>query len=249
MATVRETVYEALKERIIEGELHPGQRLIERDVATELDVSRVPVREALSRLEAERLVVVVPRRGVLVSPFTPGDVDDFFDVRESLEVLAARLAAERADEEGLVRLRAALAEADKVTREGDARGIALANAAFHATVVDLSGNALLRDMMRPLQARLRWLFRLTASRDPGGQCAEHREIYAAIAGRDADAAAAHALRHVIAGRAHSVELAATWSRVDPIEVTRTRRRTKIAAGQYPAPVSSPPSTVNSLPVQ
>lgn len=224
MSTVRETVYEALKERIIEGELHPGQRLIERDVATELDVSRVPVREALSRLEAERLVVVVPRRGVLVSPFTPDDVNDFFDVRESLEVLAARLAAERASAEDLVRLREVLADADRATWESDARGIALANAAFHTAVVALSGNVLLRELMRPLEARLRWLFRLTVSRDPGEQCAEHHELFEAIAAHDQDAAAAHALRHVAGGRAHSVELAATWSSVDPLEVTRTRRR-------------------------
>ncbi|MFI6326079.1 GntR family transcriptional regulator [Nonomuraea sp. NPDC050556] len=225
MSTVREAVYEALKERIVEGELTPGQRLIERDLAAELAVSRIPVREALGRLEAERLVVVVPRRGVLVSPFTPDDVADFFDVRESLEVLAARLAAERASSADLVRLREVLAEADRATGESDARGMALANAAFHAAVVDVSGNALLRDLMRPLEARLRWLFRLTVDRDPGEQCAEHHALYEAIADHDPDAAAAHALTHVAGGRAHSVELAATWSRVDPMEVTRTRRRT------------------------
>lgn len=223
MSTARETVYATLKERIIEGALQPGQRLIERDLAGELDVSRVPVREALGRLEAERLVVLVPRQGVLVSPFTPADVDDFFDVRESLEALAARLAAERADEAGLARLRAVLDQADEATRQRDASAIALANAAFHTTVVELSGNALLIDMMRPLEARLRWLFRLT-HREPEQQCAEHHELYDAIAAGDADAAAAHVLRHVAAGRGPSVALAADWAAVDPVAATRTRRR-------------------------
>ncbi|MBB5080586.1 GntR family transcriptional regulator [Nonomuraea endophytica] len=223
MSTARETVYATLKERIIEGDLHPGQRLIERDLAAELEVSRVPVREALGRLEAERLVVLVPRQGVLVSPFTPQDVADFFDVRESLEVLAARLTAQRADGNGLAALRAVLDQADEATRRRDARAIALANAAFHTAVVALSGNALLVDMMRPLEARLRWLFRLTHY-DPEQQCAEHHELYQAIAAHDSDAAADQVLRHIHAGRARSVELAATWTAVDPVAATRTRRR-------------------------
>lgn len=223
MSTAREAVYATLKERIIEGDLTPGRRLIERDLAAELDVSRVPVREALGRLEAERLVVLVPRQGVLVSPFTPADADDFFDVRESLEVLAARLAAQRADTDGLARLHAVLDRADEATRRGEPRDIALANAEFHTAVVHLSGNALLIDMMRPLEARLRWLFRLTHG-DPDQQCAEHHEIYAAIESHDAAAAAAHALRHVARGRTPSVALAATWTAVDPVAATRTRRR-------------------------
>jgi DNA-binding GntR family transcriptional regulator len=88
--------YEALKKRIIEVDLQPGERLVERDLADELKVSRIPLREALRLLAAEGLVVLVPHRGALVSPFTPADVRDLFDVRESLEVLAARLAAQRA---------------------------------------------------------------------------------------------------------------------------------------------------------
>ncbi|MFI6498687.1 GntR family transcriptional regulator [Nonomuraea typhae] len=223
MVTARQAVYVTLKERIIEGDLHPGQRLIERDLAAELEVSRVPVREALGRLEAERLVVLVPRQGVLVRPFTPADVEDFFDVRESLEVLAARLAARRAGADGLTALRAVLDQADEAARRRDARAIALANAAFHTTVVTSSANALLIDMMRPLEARLRWLFRLTHD-DPEQQCAEHHELFAAIAARDDAGAGEGMLRHIRAGRARSVELAATWTTVDPVAVTRTRRR-------------------------
>ncbi|WP_157253450.1 GntR family transcriptional regulator [Nonomuraea typhae] len=223
MVTARQAVYATLKERIIEGDLHPGQRLIERDLAAELQVSRVPVREALGRLEAERLVVLVPRQGVLVRPFTPADVEDFFDVRESLEVLAARLAARRAGPDGLIALRAVLDQADEATRRRDARAIALANAAFHTTVVTLSANALLIDMMRPLEARLRWLFRLTHD-DPEQQCAEHHELYEAIAAHDDAGAGERILRHIRAGRARSVELAATWTAVDPVAATRTRRR-------------------------
>ncbi|GAA4048479.1 GntR family transcriptional regulator [Nonomuraea soli] len=214
-------VYETLKEQIIEGVLQPGRRLVERELGTEHGVSRVPVREALRRLEAERLVVVVPRKGVLVRPFTPADVADLFDVRESLEVLAARLAAAQATDADLKRLRASLEHA---ARQSVPSEIARANAAFHTVVVELSGNALLVDIMRPLEARLRWLFRLTSSRDIAQQCAEHAELFSAIASHDPDAAAECALKHVSSGRAPSLELAKGWSAVDTLEVARSRRK-------------------------
>ncbi|WP_406316394.1 GntR family transcriptional regulator [Streptosporangium sp. NBC_01639] len=225
MSALRDRVYETLKRRIVEAELRPGRRLVERDLAAELDVSRIPLREALRLLSAEGLVVIVPNRGALVSPFTPADIRDLFDVRESLEVLAARLAAEQADADGLTRLRECLARARDAVRRGDRRDIVTANAGFHAEIVEMSGNALLGTLMRPLDAQLRRLFHLTSDRDPGRQCAEHEELYAAIADGDADRAAACALRHVADGREPTLALAERWTAdIDPIEVTRTRRR-------------------------
>ncbi|GEM35413.1 hypothetical protein NN3_64200 [Nocardia neocaledoniensis NBRC 108232] len=91
--SLRDRAYEELRDRIVDLRLSPGQRLVERDLATELEISRIPLREALQLLEREGLVVIVPRQGAIVAPFTVTDVRDLFDVRESLEVLAARLAA------------------------------------------------------------------------------------------------------------------------------------------------------------
>jgi DNA-binding GntR family transcriptional regulator len=218
--------YEALKKQIIEVELRPGQRLVERDLADELKVSRIPLREALRLLAAEGLVVLVPHRGALVSPFTPADVRDLFDVRENLEVLAARLAAERADAQGLVRLTRCLESARTATESGDKAEIAAANARFHAEIVTLSDNALLETMMRPLNARMEWLFRLTADRDPHQQCAEHTELYEAIAAADPARTAEFALRHVVSGRDIALELAAGWAvtETDPVKITHARRR-------------------------
>ncbi|MFD6418567.1 GntR family transcriptional regulator [Streptomyces sp. NPDC060194] len=225
-ASLRDRAYETLRRRIVEVELQPGQRLVERDLAAELDVSRVPLREALRLLAAEGLVVVVPHRGTLVAPFTPGDVRDLFDVRETLEALAARLAAERHDAAGLARLGERLEVARAATSAGDRPGTAAANAGFHRDIVELAANPLLSSMMRPLEARTHWLFRLTAQRDPARQCVEHGELYEAIAARDADRAAALAHAHVADGRRTSLELAAGWSRgeVDPAAVAARRRR-------------------------
>ncbi|MFF2139602.1 GntR family transcriptional regulator, partial [Streptomyces sp. NPDC058193] len=235
--SLRDLAYETLRRRIIEVELQPGERLVERDLATELEVSRIPLREALRLLAAEGLVVLVPHRGALVAPFTPGDVRDLFDVRESLESLAARLAAERADEDGLARLAAGLDAAREATRAHDRAAIAAANAAFHTDIVELASNALLSGVMRPLEARMHWLFRLTARRDPDQQCAEHERMYEAIAARDADLAARLAHEHVADGRAASLALAERWSRpdIDPEAVAARRRRGRGDAGKQAGP--------------
>ncbi|MDG4865262.1 FCD domain-containing protein, partial [Streptomyces sp. T-3] len=104
--------------------------------------------------------------------------------------------------------------------------IAAANAGFHADIVELAGNPLLTGMMRPLEARMHWLFRLTAQRDPAQQCTEHEQLYEAIAAGDAERAAALAHGHVTAGRADSLALAAEWSHpeIDPEAVAARRRR-------------------------
>jgi DNA-binding GntR family transcriptional regulator len=223
--------YTTLCERIVNGELRPGQRIVERELAENLGVSRVPVREALRRLQAEGLVLVVPRQGALVSPFTPADVDDLFDVRESLEELAARRAAGRADPQALDRMRAVLADAHSAQRRGDAPEFARLNAAFHDEIVEASGNALLQAMMKPLVNRLRWLFRLTAERDESQQCAEHAELFTAISEGKVQRAGELARRHVAEGRAPSLQMAANWASeewgttdFDPVAATRTRRR-------------------------
>nr|WP_202432828.1 GntR family transcriptional regulator [Streptomyces sp. SID7815] len=235
--SLRDRAYEVLRRRIIEVELQPGERLVERDLAAELEVSRIPLREALRLLAADGLVVLVPHRGALVAPFTPADVRDLFDVRESLESLAARLAAERADEEGLARLADGLEAARAATRAHDRAAIAEANAAFHADIVELAANALLSGVMRPLEARMHWLFRLTAQRDPDRQCAEHQRMYEAIAARDADRAARLAHEHVADGRATSLALAERWSRpdIDPEAVAARRRRGRGDGGKRAGP--------------
>lgn len=224
--SLREYAYDELRARIVGLELPPGTRLIERDLADELNVSRIPLREAMQRLREDGLVVVVPRQGAIVSPFTVDDVRDLFDVRESLEVLAARLAAERADDIGLERLAAQLDVARTATRDRDEAAIAAANARFHVIIVDLAANPLLESLLRPLEARVQWLFHLTRDRDATVQCHEHEDLLAAIAAHDPDRAAASAFHHVHSGREHSLAMAAQWSPtdIDPIELTKSRRR-------------------------
>jgi DNA-binding GntR family transcriptional regulator len=151
---------------------------------------------------------------------------DLFDVRESLEVLAARLAADRADSAGLDALAAQLDTARRATKRGDKPAIAAANAGFRTVIVELAANPLLEAILKPLEARTQWLFHLTNDRDAGVQCCEHGQLLAAIADHDADRAAESAFHHVHSGRAASLDMAAQWSSIDidPVQLTKGRRR-------------------------
>lgn len=198
-------MYEYLRDGIIEGELKPGTRLLERELSERLEVSRIPIREALPQLEAEGLITTVPRRGSMVTQLTLRDIDELFDLRTSLDVLAARLASNQARTGSAEGLRQAFARAELATTDGSPAEIAAANAAFHQAIVALSANRLLDTMMAPINARVRWLFRLTSDRDPGMLCTEHRELHDAICHGDTELAASLAFVHVERGRRPSLE--------------------------------------------
>ncbi len=195
--SLRDQVYEAVRERIIEGDLEPGRRIVERELAAEFEVSRIPVREAMQRLETEGFLTTQARRGAVVSEIGPEDAGHLFDVREHLEALAAALAARRADPAGLRRLESLGEQARRATERDRPREVATLNADFHQQIVRMSGNPILQHMMDPLDGRLRRLFRLTASPQDGAMmCGEHEELLQAIRGGDPQAAADLARRHV-----------------------------------------------------
>lgn len=195
-----------IRELIISGDFAPGSRLRERDLSQALDVSRVPVREALQQLEAEGFIDTSPRRGATVKQITLRDVNELFDVRLSLEVLAARLAAQAAARgESSARLQQMMDQAEEATLRHDHSLIPLSNTALHAEIVSMGGNSLLQYSMKPLLGRMQWLFTLTANRDPEVQCAEHRSLCQAIYGGKSELAAALAFSHVELGREPSLQ--------------------------------------------
>ncbi|KDN24124.1 GntR family transcriptional regulator [Amycolatopsis rifamycinica] len=198
LAATRQRVREELRERILTGRLRPGDRLVERELAEDLGVSRVPVREAIRSLEAEGFLVVQSPRRVVVRQLARVDVEELFDVREALEGLAAGLAAERAGAAALKRLDRALADAARATARGDAARITVLNSRFHDEIVAIAGNALLSTMLQPLEGRLRWL---TSQNEHWAELLdEHRRLYEAIASGDADRAKASAVEHVRVNR-------------------------------------------------
>lgn len=199
-------VFARLREQIIGGALRPGERLVERELAQQLGVSRVPVREALQRLDQAGLVTRAHNRAARVGVPSEQDVLDTLEVRASLEPLAARLAAERVDDPGRRALRAALSGARAAHRAGDSQAFASANASFHEALVKAAGNRVLEDMIVQIRDRIRWLFGMTSEVEPSRMQAEHRAIYQAIATGESETAAARAYEHVLESRDPTIEL-------------------------------------------
>lgn len=186
-------VAQALREQIIGGTRLPGSKLVERELAVELGVSRVPIREALRDLSSEGLVVPRLNSWMTVREFSSRDIEELFQVRTALDPLSFRLAAERATEDGLARLKHVL---DCEQRIGDSGG--LQGAEFHSVVVQIADNALLSEIWRTIESRMRWLL---GQNSRGDQIhADHADLYAAICAGDASGAALLASDHIETSR-------------------------------------------------
>jgi len=204
--SLRTAVVDELRELIINQQLQPGQRIVERQLSERFEVSRIPLREALLQLESEGLVTILPRRGTFVARFSLKEMEDFFDIREALEPVAARLAAQRATPADLARLQTHLRAAEAAVARRAEDAIARENAGFHQDIVETAGNSLLSSLMRPLSLRLRWKFRLAHDLELGFMCAEHAALFAAISEHDSARAAMLAYEHAAANRIATIAL-------------------------------------------
>ncbi|HLS77361.1 MAG TPA: GntR family transcriptional regulator [Nocardia sp.] len=199
-------IYTDLRDRIIVGELPLGSRLRERELADIMGVSRVPLREALPQLEADGFITTALRRGASVTQLTMRDVEELFEVRLGVEVYATRLAARRvAEGADTSALLACLERAVEAVDRADDIAMTERNADLHEEIIRLAGNSLLSTMMRPVSGRDRWIFRMTAHRDPVVACKEHRELCEAIFAGQPDHAAALAYTHIERGRIPTLE--------------------------------------------
>ncbi|MCX5442318.1 GntR family transcriptional regulator [Streptomyces sp. NBC_00056] len=177
-----ERVTRQLRDDILDGVRKPGSKLVERELAAQIGVSRVPVRDALRVLVAEGLVTPRPRTWAVVREFTATDIADLNEVREALEVMTFRLAAQRGDRAGLGRLRSNVDEELAAARAGDAVRARRAAADFHETVTSMAANELLSELEGTLRSRMRWL--LGSHDDLLAMALEHEGLYAAVADRD-----------------------------------------------------------------
>ena len=184
-----------LREDILSGVLAPASKLVEREIADELGVSRVPVREALKTLAAEGLVVLRPRTSATVREFTPVDMADLDEVRSALEVLAFRLAANRRTREGLAQLRATLDREVEASRAGDQAHAGIEAANFHEIVTSIAGNDMLLEVDRMLRGRIRARL-VQQEADAERSVREHEALYEAIAARDVARTSVLILEHM-----------------------------------------------------
>ncbi len=200
---LREIVSADLRSRIFQGLLPPGARLVERDLADELRVSRFPVREALRILDQEGLVESLPTRGIVVKRLERREVEEIFDIREMLEALASRSAAGRVAAGTPSHLRDHVVESRRAWKLGDLDAAHASNSKFHDDIIDLSGNLTLQNMLMPLLGRLHWLFRQIS--DFEQVCVEHAALCDAIDAGEPEAAAVQAQRHVLSYRTRTLQ--------------------------------------------
>jgi DNA-binding GntR family transcriptional regulator len=194
-APLRQSVYDALIDLIVSGELPPGQHLVETDIARQLGVSRQPIREALHRMEAEGWVDLRPSQGAFVHVPTDSEVDELLDVRELLETETTIRAARRADADGVARLRAICQEGAAAAESDDVSRAVAANNAFHAEIAALAGNVVLADLASIVSRRVQWYYRLVAPVRGQDSWAEHAEQIEAIEAHDEARAQALAHQH------------------------------------------------------
>ena len=172
------------------------QRLVEEDLAVELDVSRAPVRESLHLLAVEGFVEIEPRRGARVATFSRKQADDLFVVRQTLEGLVAQLAAERRTDAQLAELRRVAQEGLAAAQEGRTDELPALNTLFHQTLADTADNEILADHLSTLSSMIQWVYAKRIRERLTDSWSEHGEIVDAIADKDADRALKAARRHV-----------------------------------------------------
>ena len=197
-ATLSEQVYQYLRQQILSNAYPPNAALPEKTLAGQLNVSRVPVREALQKLAADGLVTLKPRQGAFVSSLSARQFLDAYRVREALEDLAIKLALPNLTEEDLAELGRLQDEMQRNAAADDADAFFSANRAFHALFVERSENDYLKSIYFPLMDQMRR--HLSPSLELRGglerSVEEHQAILDAVRAGNADEASRLLREHI-----------------------------------------------------
>ncbi|WP_370679602.1 GntR family transcriptional regulator [Comamonas sp. GB3 AK4-5] len=196
--TLRQQALEKLKRAIVEGQLPPGSRLVERKLCELLDVSRSIVRECLGQLEAEGWITKVPYKGPTVAVIDEDSIRQIFEMRAAIEGRVAALCAERATAEQMAALDATLTAMHAAQASGDVEAQIETIEAFYEVLLEGAGNTLMADYLTSQRNRLARLRRLSLSHGSRSSKSveEKRHILSAIRSRDAQTAQALAEQHV-----------------------------------------------------
>ena len=151
---LRDVVYNTLREAILKGELKPGDRLMELQLASKLGVSRTPIREAIRMLELEGLAVTIPRKGAEVAKMTVKDMEDVLEVREALDELAAKIACNKITEEQLQTLSKVKDAFEESTKTTDIKQIAMYDEKFHDVIYEYTGIVRLVNLLNNLREQI-----------------------------------------------------------------------------------------------
>jgi DNA-binding GntR family transcriptional regulator len=192
-APLRQAVYDAIVDLIVQGTLKRGQHLVENELAEYLGVSRQPVREALQRLQTDGWIDLRPAQGAFVHTPSEDEVDQLLGVRTVLETYSARLAAENASAEDVNRLWELQQDGINALAANDSDALVKANVNLHAAITEVAGNSVLAKHI--VERRWHWYYLPIAQPRGQGAWTEHAELIKAIAAGDADLASNIMQRH------------------------------------------------------
>ena len=197
--TLVHQVIDALVAGASEGLILPGDRIIESELAMQLGVSRVPVREALRVLESQGIVVNEPYRGIRLTPVTPERIDQLIEVRVALETTAALRAIRTGENKAanIAALESIVQQMDAMAARNDVYGFATADTSFHRRLCGFAGNAVLSDMWEMLARQMTIIFGLSTLGKPMESIVEeHRRLVAVFGSGDARAMARELNEHI-----------------------------------------------------
>ncbi|HEX3023079.1 MAG TPA: GntR family transcriptional regulator, partial [Lachnospiraceae bacterium] len=173
---LRDVVFNTLRQAILKGELEPGERLMEIQLAERLGVSRTPIREAIRKLELEGLVNMVPRKGAEVARITEKDLNDVLEVRCALEELAVELACKKITKDQIEELKSTLVQFKRATKGNDLTEIAESDVQFHEIIFEATKNTRLIQMINNLREQMyRYRVEYLKDKDVYGKLVEEHE--------------------------------------------------------------------------
>ena len=195
---LRDVVFNTLRQAILRGEMEPGERLMEIQLADKLGVSRTPIREAIRKLELEGLVIMIPRKGAEVAHITEKDMRDVLEVRAALEELAATLACRNVTPERIEELKMANKRFEAAIISKDVVAIVDADVNFHDIIYAMTDNQRLIQIINNLREQM-YRYRLEYIKDEDKRqilIVEHEHILAAIKARNIAEAKNAAREHI-----------------------------------------------------
>lgn len=196
--SLSQQAYEQIKRKIVSLELAPGALINEGELRQELSLGRTPIREALQRLANERLVMIVPRRGMFVTDIGVADLPRIFEIRLALEPAAVRFAAQRGQPLHWSQMQTLLDSSTVDGQQVNNERMIVIDQACHEIIYDAAQNPFLIDTLSTLYAlslRL-WFFSLSQIGSMNQALDEHRQILDALRRQDGDLAADLMVAHI-----------------------------------------------------
>ena len=195
---LRDVVFNTLRQAILRGELKPGERLMEIQLANKLGVTRTPIREAIRKLELEGLVLMIPRKGAEVAEITEKSLRDVLEVRRALEELSVQLACEKITKEEIRELERVAKEFQQVVKSSDITEIAEVDVRFHDIIYTATDNQKLIQLLNNLREQM-YRYRVEYLKRDGvfpQLIAEHEAIIRHIENNEKEKATEVMCRHI-----------------------------------------------------